>query len=141
MGRLPGAAQRRIGFPWSAQMVERARRYRPARPLRPCALPSRKVAPPTSPEEHTTHSPIAGQGYCVFNDVAVAARAARRDGLARGSRSRCPSCTIAGNVHPAIFTAPASSATCVFTFSMHGAKNFPFRKEISHLDVELEDDR
>ena len=75
-----------------------------------------------------------GEGYCVFNDVAVAARALQRDG--RITRVAIVDCDVhQGNGTAAIFAGEPT----VFTFSMHGAKNYPFRKEASDLDIELPD--
>jgi acetoin utilization deacetylase AcuC-like enzyme len=83
-----------------------------------------------------THHAFAdrGEGYCVFNDVAVAARVVQRDGLA--ARVAVVDCDVhQGNGTAAIFRDDPS----VFTFSMHGAHNYPFRKEASDLDVPLDD--
>ena len=75
-----------------------------------------------------------GEGYCVFNDVAVAAAALLRDGsIARAAVIDCD--VHQGNGTASIFR----DEPAVFTFSMHGAKNFPFRKELSDLDVTFED--
>ncbi len=83
-----------------------------------------------------THHAFAhrGEGYCVFNDTAVAARAMQSEKRAR--RVLVIDCDVhQGNGTAAIFRDDPS----VFTFSIHGAKNFPFRKEKSDLDVELPD--
>ncbi len=132
-GTLPPDVQRRIGFPWSPQMVERGRR----------SVGATIEAARTSLVEGTaanlaggTHHAFAdrGEGFCCFNDVAVAARVLQRDGLA--ARIAVVDCDVhQGNGTAAIFRDDPS----VFTFSMHGAKNFPFRKEPSDLDVTLED--
>ena len=76
-----------------------------------------------------------GEGFCVFNDAAIAvARAAGgRAGLARIAVIDCD--VHQGNGTAAIFAGDDS----VFTFSIHGARNFPFPKESSDLDVELAD--
>ena len=75
-----------------------------------------------------------GEGYCVFNDVAVAAAVLLRDGAIR--RAAVVDCDVhQGNGTAAIFR----DEPAVFTFSLHGAKNFPFRKEASDLDVTFED--
>jgi acetoin utilization deacetylase AcuC-like enzyme len=126
--------QRRIGFPWSPQMVERSRRStgatiaaaRAALELR-CALSL----------GGGTHHAFAdhGEGYCVFNDTAVAARLLQRDGLV--SRAAIVDLDVhQGNGTAAILRADAS----VFTFSMHAQRNFPFHKEASDWDIDLEDD-
>lgn len=132
-GTLAVEIQRRIGFPWSPAMVERARR----------SVGATVAAMRAALEDGTavnlaggTHHAFAdrGEGYCVFNDVAVAARVALRDGLRR--RIIVVDCDVhQGNGTAAIF----ASESAVFTFSIHGEKNFPFRKERSDLDVELPD--
>ena len=74
------------------------------------------------------------KGYCVFNDIAVAARVLLRDGLI--ARAAIVDCDVhQGNGTAAIFRGDPS----VFTLSMHGAQNFPFRKETSDLDLEFAD--
>ncbi len=83
-----------------------------------------------------THHGFAdrGEGFCVFNDVAVAARVLQRDRQAR--RIAVVDLDVhQGNGTAAIFAGDET----VFTFSMHGEKNFPFRKETSDLDVALPD--
>jgi acetoin utilization deacetylase AcuC-like enzyme len=75
-----------------------------------------------------------GEGFCVFNDAAIAARALQQEaGLQRVAIVDCD--VHQGNGTASIF---ADDPT-VFTLSLHGAKNFPFRKERSDLDVELPD--
>ena len=75
-----------------------------------------------------------GEGYCVFNDVAVAAAVLLRDSAI--ARAAVVDCDVhQGNGTAAIFRDEPS----VFTFSMHGANNFPFRKETSDLDVTFDD--
>jgi acetoin utilization deacetylase AcuC-like enzyme len=83
-----------------------------------------------------THHAFAdrGEGFCVFNDVAVAARVLQRDHHA-GRIAIVDLDVHQGNGTAAIFAGDAS----VFTFSMHGDKNFPFKKEVSDLDVPLAD--
>lgn len=90
-----------------------------------------------------THHAYAdkGSGFCVFNDAAVAARLMQAE-HARSHRARGPLQVAIvdldvhqGNGTARIFAHDAS----VFTLSLHGAKNFPFRKEPSDLDVELPD--
>jgi acetoin utilization deacetylase AcuC-like enzyme len=75
-----------------------------------------------------------GEGYCVFNDVAVAATVLLREGAI--ARAAIVDCDVhQGNGTAAIF----QGEPAVFTFSLHGARNFPFRKETSDLDVTFED--
>jgi acetoin utilization deacetylase AcuC-like enzyme len=78
--------------------------------------------------------PAHGEGFCVFNDAAVAIRVLQRDGIIQ--RAAVLDCDVhQGNGTAAAFATDPS----VFTFSIHGARNFPFRKERSSLDVELPD--
>jgi acetoin utilization deacetylase AcuC-like enzyme len=132
-GTLPAGAQRRIGFPWSPMMVERSRRsvgatLAAARE----AFTARCAANLAGGTHHAFRD--RGEGYSVFNDVAVAAAVLLRDGTV--SRAAVVDCDVhQGNGTAAIF----SDEPAVFTFSMHGARNFPFRKEVSDLDVTFED--
>jgi acetoin utilization deacetylase AcuC-like enzyme len=132
-GTLSREAQRRIGFPWSPQMVERARRSVGA------TIAAAQVALEDGVAANLaggTHHGFAdrGEGFCVFNDVAVAARVLQRDDRAR--RIAVVDLDVhQGNGTAAIFAGDET----VFTFSMHGEKNFPFRKETGDLDVALPD--
>ena len=124
---------RRIGFPWSPAMVERSRRSAGA------TIAAARAALDDGAAVNLaggTHHAFAdrGEGYCVFNDVAVAARLLQHEGRCR--RVAVVDCDVhQGNGTAAIFRDDPT----VFTFSMHGAKNYPFRKETSDLDVELRD--
>lgn len=132
-GSLPREAQRRIGFPWSPEMVERSRRSVGATVAAARAALGDGIAVNLAGGTHHAFAD-RGEGYCVFNDVAVAARVLQRDhGVGRIAVVDCD--VHQGNGTAAIFQHDPS----VFTFSMHGAKNFPFRKETSDLDVELDD--
>jgi acetoin utilization deacetylase AcuC-like enzyme len=132
-GTLPAEMQRRIGFPWSPAMVERSRRSSGASIAAARTALTEGVAANLAGGTH--HAFVdRGEGYCVFNDVAVAARVLQRD--LRCQRLAVVDCDVhQGNGTAAIFRDDPS----VFTFSMHGAKNYPFRKEVSDLDVELAD--
>lgn len=132
-GTLPADMQRRIGFPWSPQMVERSRRSVGATMAAAHSALGDGVSANLAGGTHHAFAD-RGEGYCVFNDVAVAARMLQRDKLAR--RVAIVDCDVhQGNGTAAIFRDDPD----VFTFSMHGARNYPFRKEVSDLDVELED--
>lgn len=139
-GTLSATAQRRIGFPWSPMMVERSRRsvgatLAAARE----AVRQRRGGTPSTVSANLaggTHHAFSdhGEGYCVFNDVAVASRVLLRDHEA--SRIAIVDCDVhQGNGTAAIFRDEPN----VFTFSMHGDKNYPFRKETSDLDVTFGD--
>ena len=132
-GTVAPDIQRRIGFPWSPEMVERSRRSVGA------TIAAARVALDDGVAANLaggTHHAFAdrGEGFCVFNDVAVAARVLQRDHHA-GRIAVVDLDVHQGNGTAAIFKDDAS----VFTFSMHGEKNFPFKKEVSDLDVALPD--
>src|SRR5688572_28273636 len=78
-GTVPRETQRRIGFPWSPQMVERARRSVGATILAARVALQQGVAANLAGGTHHAFSD-RGEGFCVFNDVAVASRVLRRDG-------------------------------------------------------------
>ena len=147
-GTLALPAQREIGFPWSPAMAERARRSAGATML------AARVALGLAPGARTegiaanlaggTHHAYAGKGggFCVYNDSAVAARLMQAEWARRHCQARRPLQVAVidldvhqGNGTASIFAGDAS----VFTLSLHGEKNFPFRKEASDLDVELPD--
>lgn len=142
-GTTSAAQQREIGFPWSERMVQRARRsvgatIQAAR----AALTGEGVAANLAGGTHHAY-PHKGSGYCVFNDVAVAARLMQAEQHRRPLAERGRGLRVIvidldvhqGNGTAAVFRDDPS----VFTLSMHGARNFPFRKEASDLDVELPD--
>lgn len=124
---------RRIGFPWSAQMVERSRRSSGAT-IEACraALDGGIAVNLAGGTHHAFRD--RGGGYCVFNDSAIAARAMQAEG--RAQRVVIIDCDVhQGDGTAAIF---ADDPT-VFTFSIHGQNNYPFHKENSDLDVGLPD--
>jgi acetoin utilization deacetylase AcuC-like enzyme len=132
-GALTPAEQKRIGFPWSPQMVERSRRSTGATIEAASAALEDGIAANLAGGTHHAFAD-AGEGYCVFNDVAVAIRVLQQS--QRIARAVVIDCDVhQGNGTAAIFTGDAS----VVTFSIHGAKNFPLRKVPSTLDVELAD--
>ena len=132
-GTLPAAEQRRIGLPWSELFVERA--YRVVRGTVEAAEAALARGVAFNLAGGTHHAfPDRGEGFCTFNDVGVAVRRLQRLGLVR--RAAIVDLDVhQGNGNHAVFAGDPS----VFTFSMHGAKNFPFHKVPGSLDVELED--
>jgi acetoin utilization deacetylase AcuC-like enzyme len=130
-GALDAGHQRRIGFPWSPELVERS--------LRSCGgtLAAARTALAEGAAVYLaggTHHARSdqGAGYCVFNDCAVGARLVQRE----GSVARV--LVVDTDVHQgdgtaAVFAGDAS----VFTFSIHGEQNFPAAKAESDLDVAL----
>ena len=149
-GTLPAAAQREIGFPWSPAMAERARRSAGATiaaarvALGHGAVAGQGVAGNLAGGTHHAYQD-KGAGFCVFNDMAVAARLMQAESLraSAGRAVRHKPLGVAiidldvhqGNGSASIFAGDRS----VFTLSLHAARNFPFRKEASDLDVALPD--
>jgi acetoin utilization deacetylase AcuC-like enzyme len=132
-GALTDKEIRRIGFPWSKRMVERSRRASGGTLGACLAALEEGLAANLAGGTHHAFSD-RGEGYCVFNDSAIAARAVQAAGLAARV------VVIDTDVHQGNGTAEIlrEDAT-VFTFSIHGAKNFPFHKEESDLDAPLPD--
>jgi acetoin utilization deacetylase AcuC-like enzyme len=139
-GTTSAAQQREIGFPWSQRMVDRARRSVGATiAAARCALfDGEGVAANLAGGTHHAQG-HKGSGYCVFNDVAVAARLMQAE-WHRHRRELLRVIVIDLDVHQGNGTAAIfRDDPTVFTLSLHGARNFPFRKEASDLDVELPD--
>ncbi len=132
-GGLSDRELRRIGFPWSELLVERARRSAGATSAAARAALAEGVAVNLAGGTHHAFAD-RGEGFCVFNDVAVAARAMQAEG--RAARLAVIDCDVhQGNGTAAIFAGDPS----VFTLSIHGRGNYPFVKERSDLDLELPD--
>ena len=139
-GTTSAAQQREIGFPWSERMVERARLSVGATigAARTALFSGEGVAANLAGGTHHAYA-HKGSGYCVFNDVAVAARLMQAE-WHRLQRQLLRVLVIDLDVHQGNGTAAIfRDDPSVFTLSLHGAKNFPFRKEASNLDVELPD--
>jgi acetoin utilization deacetylase AcuC-like enzyme len=132
-GTLDPGAIRRLGLPWSEQLVTRSRRSVGG------TLTALAWALETGAAGHVaggTHHAFRarGEGFCTFNDIAVAIAVARRDHGVR--RVAVVDLDVhQGNGTAAIF----ASDPDVFTLSLHGAHNYPFAKEASTLDVALPD--
>lgn len=132
-GELTAAEIRRIGFPWSPQMVERSRRAAGATVTAAHFALRDGVA--ISLAGGTHHACYGhGEGYCVFNDSAVAAFELHALRLVKRVL------VVDLDVHQGNGTAEimANHEWC-YTFSMHGAKNYPFRKVASDCDIALPD--
>lgn len=137
-GHLSDAEQREIGFPWSDRMAERACRSVGATIQAARAALKHGVAANLAGGTHHA-SADKGGGYCVFNDVAVAARLMQAEAH-RLHRRLLRVAVIDLDVHQGNGTAAIfRDDPTVFTLSLHGEKNFPFRKEASDLDVNLPD--
>jgi acetoin utilization deacetylase AcuC-like enzyme len=132
-GSLSEREIRRIGFPWSPEMVERSQRSVGATIAACRSALKEGIAANLAGGTHHAY-PDHGEGYCVFNDVAVATRVIQSEG--RVKKVVILDCDVhQGNGTAAIFQGDDS----VFTFSIHGSKNFPFHKEASDLDIALPD--
>jgi len=132
-GEMSEKEMRRIGFPWSEQLVERSR-LAVGGTIGTCRA-ALQDGLATNLAGGTHHAyPDHGEGYCVFNDAAVAIRVLQQESLVR--KVVILDCDVhQGNGTAFIFTGDPD----VFTFSIHGQKNFPFHKEASSLDVALPD--
>jgi acetoin utilization deacetylase AcuC-like enzyme len=137
-GHLGAAQQREIGFPWSPRMAERSCRSVGATIAAARAALREGIAANLAGGTHHA-SAGKGGGYCVFNDVAVASRLMQAE-WHRTHRRLLRIAVIDLDVHQGNGTAAIfRDDPTVFTLSLHGAKNFPFRKEPGDLDVELPD--
>jgi acetoin utilization deacetylase AcuC-like enzyme len=132
-GSLDRSEERRIGFPWSPGLVERSRRS--VGGTIGAALGALADGTGVNLAGGTHHAfADRGEGFCVFNDVAVAIETVRSMGLVRRAG------VLDLDVHQGNGTASIYAGDLeVFTTSVHGASNFPFRKERSDLDIPLPD--
>ena len=132
-GTVSDRVMRRVGFPWSPELVRRT-----------VASVGGTLAASREAMERGfggnlaggTHHAFRGEGagFCVFNDLAVAILALRRDGLAARAA------VIDLDVHQGDGTAAIfAEDPAVLTLSMHGENNFPFRKQRSRIDIALPD--
>jgi acetoin utilization deacetylase AcuC-like enzyme len=136
-GQLDAAELRAIGFPWSPAMVERSRRSAGATIGACRAATVEGIAVNLAGGTHHAQS-ARGAGYCVFNDAAIAARVIQSDLAAARRQTRVAIVDL--DVHQGDGTAQILAGDAsVFTLSLHGASNFPFRKQVSDLDIALPD--
>ena len=132
-GTLTPQAQKSIGFPWSPEMVERSRRSTGATIAACRAALLDGVAVNLAGGTHHAQSD-RGEGFCVFNDAAIAAR------LMQAERHVARVAIIDLDVHQGNGTAAILARDeSVFTLSLHGEHNYPFIKAVSDLDVALPD--
>lgn len=132
-GELSDKEIRRVGLPWSAEIVRRTR-YSVGGTIAACRVALEEgVAVNLGGGTHHAFRDH-GQGYCWLNDTVIAARAMQAEGLVR--KVLIIDCDVhQGNGTAAILKDDAT----IFTFSIHGKNNFPYQKEKSDLDVELAD--
>ena len=132
-GRLDADEVRQLGFPWSPALVDRARATVYGTVMAAAAALEHGVAGNLAGGTHHAFRDHA-EGYCLFNDLAVAIAVLRAEGAAR--RPFIVDLDVhQGNGTAAMFTADPT----VFTFSAHGVGNYPARKERSTVDIELPD--
>ena len=132
-GTAGDRVMRRIGFPWSPELVRRTLAsvggtLAASRDAMACGFGGNLAG--------GTHHAFRGEGsgFCVFNDLAVAILALRRDGLAARAA------VVDLDVHQGDGTAAIfQDDPAVLTLSMHGEHNFPFRKQRSRIDIALAD--
>jgi acetoin utilization deacetylase AcuC-like enzyme len=132
-GSMAPPAIRRLGFPWSEQLRERS--LRTVQGTVEAARDALELGAGVNLAGGTHHAfADRGEGFCVFNDVAIAIRVLQQEGRVR--RAAIVDLDVhQGNGTARIFEGDPD----VYTFSMHAAGNFPFHKERSSLDVELAD--
>lgn len=132
-GGLSDREIRALGFPWTPALVERSRRSAGATMAAARAALEDGVGVNLAGGTHHAFRD-RGEGYCLFNDAAVAVRVLRLEGMARKVL------VVDLDVHQGNGTASILAGDAgAFTFSVHGRHNFPLRKERSDLDVELPD--
>lgn len=132
-GTLSTKEIRRIGFPWSAGMVERSRRSSGATLAAAQTALTEGIAVNLAGGTHHACKDH-GEGFCIWNDAAIAAR----DLQARGLVERVV--VIDCDVHQGNGTAQITDGDpSIFTFSIHGERNFPHRKYPSDIDIGLQD--
>ncbi|MEY4419460.1 MAG: hypothetical protein RLZZ498_56 [Pseudomonadota bacterium] len=139
-GQLSEAAQKEIGFPWTPAMVERSRRSAGATVMaaRAALFGGEGVSANLAGGTHHAYAD-KGSGFCVFNDAAVAARLMQAE-WGRTHKRPLQVAIVDLDVHQGNGTARIFERDPhVFTLSLHGARNFPFDKETSDLDIELPD--
>ncbi len=133
-GTLSAQEQREIGFPWSTQMVERSRRSAGATVAAAKTALNEGIAANLAGGTHHAYRDT-GSGFCVFNDSAIAARTLQKE-----INPSLKVSVIDLDVHQGNGTAAIlQNDDSIFTLSMHGENNFPFKKEQSDLDVGLAD--
>lgn len=132
-GALDREDLKRLGFPWSPELIERSLRSSGATlAAGRAALVDGFSANLAGGTHHAFRN--RAEGYCIFNDTVISARTLQSEGLIRRA------VVIDLDVHQGNGTAALTrDDDSIYTFSMHSARNYPFRKETSDLDVALED--
>ena len=133
-GKLSLEEQREIGFPWSEKMVERSRRSAGATIAAAKTAIGEGISGNLAGGTHHAYRNL-GSGFCVFNDSAVAARSLQKEISPHLKIAIIDLDVHQGNGTASILQHDAS----IFTLSIHGENNFPFKKESSDLDLGLAD--
>ncbi len=132
-GAISAAAMRRIGFPWSQGLVDRTLASAGSTLAGARWALTHGIAGGLAGGTHHAFR-AEGAGFCVFNDIAIAIRALQKDAAIRRAA------VVDLDVHQGDGTAAIFEGDPdVLTLSIHGAKNFPFRKQTSAIDIELAD--
>jgi len=134
-GELNPKEQREIGFPWSEKMVERSRRSAGATVAAAKTALNEGIAANLAGGTHHAYRDM-GSGFCVFNDSAIAARSLQKEVNAKLKIAVIDLDVHQGNGTASILRHDPS----IFTLSLHGENNFPFKKEESDLDIGLMDE-
>jgi acetoin utilization deacetylase AcuC-like enzyme len=133
-GKLSPSEQREIGFPWSDKIVERSRRSAGATIAACKTALTEGIAINLAGGTHHAYRDL-GSGFCVFNDSAIAARTLQKE-----INSKLKIAIVDLDVHQGNGTASIlQNDSTIFTLSVHGENNFPFKKEVSDLDLGLPD--
>ncbi len=133
-GNLNAEEQKEIGFPWSEKMVERSRRSAGATIAAAKTAIKEGISGNLAGGTHHAYRNL-GSGFCVFNDSAIAARTLQKE-----IHPKLKVAIIDLDVHQGNGTASIlQNDPTIFTLSIHGENNFPFKKEASDLDLGLAD--
>ena len=132
-GTLSNESEKKIGFPWSKKVFERSKRATGAT-ISACREAIKDgISVNLAGGTHHAFSD-KGEGFCIFNDAAVAARLMQKENKIKRVS------IVDLDVHQGNGTAKIfENDDTVFTLSLHGKKNFPFNKEKSNIDISFED--
>ncbi len=133
-GNLSADEQKEIGFPWSEKMVERSRRSAGATIAAAKTATREGISGNLAGGTHHAYRNL-GSGFCVFNDSAITARVLQKEINPKLKVAIIDLDVHQGNGTASILQHDAS----IFTLSIHGENNFPFKKESSDLDIGLPD--
>ena len=133
-GNLSADEQKEIGFPWTEKIVERSRRSAGATIAAAKTATREGISGNLAGGTHHAYRNV-GSGFCVFNDSAITARVLQKEINPKLKVAIIDLDVHQGNGTASILQHDAS----IFTLSIHGENNFPFKKESSDLDIGLPD--